>query len=254
MSGWLSPAEIASALATGTGSGLRIAVLDSGIEIAHPDFAGRTLSDDLIVELDNFTPAHGADPYGHGTAIAGIIWEVAPRAEIGSFRVLGPDLKSRSALVSRAAQKAIDLGYHIINCSFACGIPSHLALYKTWVDRAALGGQSIVAASSSHDSNHPEWPAHFPSVIAVDCALSEKLSHRSGSLIEFSAPASERRVPWRDGSHRSMTGSSFAAAHVSGLLARLLSARASHDALLTKALLRQFARSGPSRQRTPVGS
>lgn len=244
MNSWLTPETAIAAIRDGNGSGIRIAILDSGIEITHPDFAGHTLADDLVVELDNFSPGYGLDPYGHGTAIAGIIWELAPRAEIGSFRVLGPDLKSRSALVALAAQKAIDLGYHILNCSFACGLPSHLPLYKSWIDRAALGGQTIVAASSSHDLNQPEWPAHFSSVIAVDCASNNHLAHRPGSLVEFSAPASERRVPWCGGGHRLMTGSSFAAAHVTGLIAKLLSARASHDALFTKALMRQLARSG----------
>ena len=231
-----------AAMEEGQCQGVRIAVLDSGIEIGHPDFRGRSLCDDMVVELENFTPGEGEDVYGHGTAIASIIWKLAPQAEIGSFRVLGPNLSARSALVARAAEKAISLGYHILNCSFACGLASHLALYKSWTDQAALKGVQVVAASGSHDFLRPEWPAHFATVLGVDCGAVAGLTHRGGSLIEFVAPGSDVPVAWRDRGHRLMTGSSFAAAHLTGLLGRILAHHDLRDTLLTKALLREVSR------------
>ncbi len=244
MSSWITPGEAAAALAAGDGAGVRVAVLDSGIEIGHPDFAGRALTEDVVIDLehpDRFVPGGGQDAYGHGTAIAGIIWAAAPRAEIGSFRVLGPKLSARSALVALAASKAIEQGYHILNCSFACGIPGHLPLYKTWIDEASLAGAHIVAASACHDRERPEWPAHFPTVFGADCARGklDGLRKFPGRIVEFTAPGEEIRVPWRDGTHRIMTGCSFAAAHLSGVLARMLSAHPVSDPLLAKAAFRR---------------
>jgi subtilisin family serine protease len=238
---WITPEEAAAAIRDGDGSGVRIAVLDSGVEIGHPDFRGRQLDDDLVMDtqLGEFAEGDGQDLYGHGTAVAGIIWNVAPEAGITSFRVLGPNLSGRTAQVWLAANEAITRGFDIVNCSFACGISGHLSLYKDWTDRALLKGVHVVAASHG---DAPEWPAHFASVIAVDCAESTadegEISYSAGRMVEFSA-AIDGDVAWKDGSHRSMTGSSFAAALMTGIVARLLSVYRTRDPLLLKALLQR---------------
>ena len=245
MSVWISPEQAAEAMEQGDGRNVRIAVLDSGIETAHPNFSGRRLQDDLIPEASgNILAGKGEDMYGHGTAVAGIIWRLAPRAEIGSFRVLGSSLSARTAQVSVAARKCISLGYQILNCSFGCGISGHLPLYKEWVDNALLAGVHVVAASGSPEVS--EWPAHISSVLGVDCALSNKggLRYVPGRMVEFAAPAAEVRVPWKHGGHRVMTGSSFAAAWLSGMLARLLSVYPGIDPFLAKSLLRRWAGEG----------
>lgn len=241
MTPWLSPEDALAAMANGDGASVRVAILDSGIEIGHPDFAGRSLQDDFAVELEDFGPGDGQDIYGHGTALASIIWTLAPRATLGSFRVLGPNLSARSVLVARAAERAISLGYHILHCSFACGISGHLPLYKSWTDRAALDGIHVVAASSSHDLSAPEWPAHLGTVLGVDASPSVRAvsTFRPGSLVAFAAPGSECHVAWNHGQRRVMTGSSFAAAHFSGLLARLLSVHGPQDPLFLQALLQK---------------
>lgn len=252
MSVWISPEQAAEAMEQGDGRDVRIAVLDSGIETAHPNFSGRRLHDDLIPEASgNILAGKGEDMYGHGTAVAGIIWRLAPRAEIGSFRVLGSSLSARTAQVSVAARKCISLGYQILNCSFGCGISGHLPLYKEWVDNALLAGVHVVAASGSPEVS--EWPAHISSVLGVDCALSNKggLRYLPGRMVEFAAPAAEVRVPWKHGGHRVMTGSSFAAAWLSGMLARLLSVYPGIDPFLAKSLLRRWAGEGMN---SPMGS
>ena len=104
MNHWISPSEAAEALRRGRGRGVRIAVLDSGVDVTHPAFAGRTLCDDLAIVEDGHrlkvVPGEGRDLFGHGTAVAGIIQEVAPEAEIGSIRVLGESLSARTAIRS----------------------------------------------------------------------------------------------------------------------------------------------------------
>jgi len=245
MSVWISPTQAAEAMEVGDGGRVRIAVLDSGIEAAHPDFSGLRLHDDLVPDASGVIRAgRGEDMYGHGTAVSGIIWRLAPKAEIGSFRVLGSSLSARTAQVSVAARKSIALGYNILNCSFGCGISGHLPIYKEWVDSALLSGVHVVAASGSPEV--AEWPAHISSVIGVDCALSNEggLRYLPGRMVEFAAPAAEVRVPWKDGGHRVMTGSSFAAAWLSGMLARLLSVHPDVDPFLAKSLLRRVAGEG----------
>ena len=246
MNPWISPEEAAAAIERGNGKGIRIAVLDSGVEINHPVFQGRSLRDDVAVEVDQadpFQPGSGVDLYGHGTAVSGIIWKLAPEAEIGSFRILGPNLKARTAQVSLAANRALELGYNIVNCSFGCSILGHLPLYKAWIDRAERLGVHVVAASGNHDPDQPEWPAHFPSVLGVDVnhSTDKHLIRHEGCIVEFAAPGSECHVPWKDGGQRVMTGSSFAAPYLTGILSRLLSVYPLRDPLFVKALLRRVA-------------
>jgi subtilisin len=242
MRGWISPEQAAAAIRDGDGCGVRIAVLDSGIEIAHPDFQGRRLQEDFIVNaagVEHLTAGNGLDVCGHGTAVAGIIWEIAPKAEISSFRVLGANLTARTAQISRAANEAISRGFEILNCSFSCAISGHLPLYKEWVDRALLSGVCVVAASHGDE---PAWPAHFSSVLGVDCLSTltgrREILHSEGRMVEFATDASWN-VAWKDGSHRLITGSSFAAASLTGMVARLLSVHPLRDPLLLKALLRR---------------
>jgi subtilisin family serine protease len=252
MSVWIGPQQATVAMERGDGQGVRIAVLDSGVEIAHPDFHGRHLGHDLVPDANGgMRNGSGEDMYGHGTAVSGIIWRLAPKAEIGSFRVLGSSLSARTAQVAVAARVSIAMGYKILNCSFGCGISGHLPIYKEWVDNALLSGIHVVAASGSPESS--EWPAYLSSVLAVDCALSNDggLRYLPGRMVEFAAPAAELRVPWKNGGHRIMTGSSFAAAWLSGMLARLLSVYPEIDPMLAKSLLRRVAGEGRSDSAKP---
>jgi subtilisin family serine protease len=89
-----------------------------------------------------------------------------------------------------------------------------------------------------------EWPGHFPSVITVnatDCAEPEMFFCRLGQLVEFAARGQDVDVPWREGSRKKVTGSSFATPHISALLARLLSCRPSLTPLQAKSLLHSLA-------------
>ena len=240
--------EARSSLRSGKGANIRIAVLDSGIEVSHPLLDGLTLVDDLaIVEQGHQIAAvsgEGRDVYGHGTAIAGIIHQLAPQAEIGSFRVLGEHLRARTLMIREGARLALERGYHILNCSFGCGREDQVLLYKDWIDEAYNLGRHIVASCNNEDFLKREWPGHFPSVTTVTftgSAHAEAFFCRLGQLVEFAARGEDIEVAWLGGGQKKVTGSSFAAPHISALLARLLSGCPSLTPLQAKSLLHTLA-------------
>lgn len=243
------PPEAVEALRSGTGRGVRIAVLDSGIETGHPALGGLILRDDIAIVSDGLRlhaePGNGRDVFGHGTAVAGLIRALAPEAEIGSIRVLGEGLDSRTAVIREGARQAIERGYQILNCSFGCGVPDHVLHYKSWIDEAYLRRVHVVAACNNSDYTRPEWPAHFPTVISVnmtDAPGADTLFYRPDSLVEFLAHGVNVRVPWRESGTREITGSSFAAAQVAGMVARILSGVPELSPIEMKTLLHRLAR------------
>ncbi len=244
---WVDLKEADRHLRTGKGRGVRIAIIDSGIDVTNPALASLRLRHDLAVEDDGgllrAQPGGGRDVNGHGTALAWIIRQLAPEAEIGSFRVLDQYLNAHTGVVHETAMLAISLGYHILNCSFGCGMAEKLGRYKSWVDKAYVEGVHVVAACNNQEFTRPEWPGHFPSVITVDFAAgakSKEIYFRSGSLVEFVA-LGHADLPGRDGEPRRMVGSSFAVPRVSALLARLLGGVGLLPPLLAKSVLRRLA-------------
>jgi subtilisin len=237
-----------SLLRGGNGANIRIAVLDSGIEVSHPLLRGLTLVDDVAIVEEGHqitaVPGEGRDVYGHGTAIAGIIRELAPEAEIGSFRVLGEHLRARTLIIREGARQALERGYHILNCSFGCGRDDQVLLYKDWIDEAYNLGRHIVASCNNEDFLKREWPGHFPSVTTVsftESANAEAFFCRLGQLVEFAARGQDIEVAWLGGGRKKVTGSSFAVPHVSALLARLLSGWPTLTPLQAKSLLHTLA-------------
>jgi len=246
---WPTLEQARHALSHGRGKGIRVAVLDSGIESSHPALEGAPLADHLAVVEEDFQlrviPGDGLDAYGHGTAVAGIIHQLALEATLGSFRVLGSQLRSRTMIIREAARLALERGYHILNCSFGCGREDHVLFYKDWIDEAYLRGRHIVAACNNQDFTKREWPGHFPTVITVNFTQAETpetIHRRHGNLVEFEASGQDITVAWLGGTHKQVTGSSFAAPHVTGLLARMVSWLPTLPPLHAKGLLLELAR------------
>jgi len=235
---WITPEEAAAAIADGDGRGVKVAVIDSGIETDHPLLKKMRLGDSIgVFEEDGRVvtrSGEGFDVYGHGTAVASVVHRFAPEAEIGSFRVLDARNLSRTAIIQAGIYEAMRRGYHILNCSFGCkGLPRFVMPHKQWIDRAYVAGVHVVAACNNTDPREPEWPAHFPSVISVGIVEDEAqidprgpgFVHVPGQLVEFAAPGENIEVAWTGGGVRTETGSSFAAPMVTGMLARLLSVK-----------------------------
>ncbi|MCW1925172.1 S8 family serine peptidase [Luteolibacter arcticus] len=216
----------------GDGAGVTVAILDTGVDPRHPDFARLEPMESWRVAMDgtspSVVPAHDHDPVGHGTAIAGIIHGLAPAARILGVAVLGANQRqNRHEVIRAGADFAIDRGAAILNCSFGVpGMNYTLPFYKSWTDEAFHRDRIVVAASSNLAADVAEWPAFFAQVLGVTAcegtgcmAIQAEPRHH----VTIAAPGSRIRVPEPRGGHASVSGSSFAAAHVTGLLARLLS-------------------------------
>lgn len=253
---WISLEEAKQALASGTGRGIRVAVIDSGIELDHPALNHLRLGDDLAFGLNSQNvvqraPGWGRDLYGHGTAVACTILRAAPEAQLGSFRVLDSKLSSKFAIIEEAVMTAIDRGYSIVNCSFGSRAKlDTIGHFKLWIDHAYRQGVHVVSACNNSHFRDPEWPGHFTSVITVNMAAttSDDLFFRwdpssapSRHLVEFAARGVDLELPWKNKRLMKQTGSSFAAPHVSGLLARLLSVYPALKPPVAKALLQEIA-------------
>lgn len=248
---WRNPELVERVLASGDGAGVRIAIIDSGIDTSHPDplIQNLELKDDLAFS-DRLGEIHceegkGLDVYGHGTAVAYCIRQIAPAAEIGSFRVLNARLGSRNFLIRTGAMKAIELGYNILNCSFGCrdDTGKHAMTYKEWLDEAYLRKIHVVTACNNDNFNIQEWPGFFHSCINVNMLdrPEGRFSFRPDHLVEFGAEGVDVRLPWKGGSYKSVSGSSFAAPVVTGHLAKLLSAFPDLTPIQAKALLQAHA-------------
>jgi subtilisin family serine protease len=247
MGPWIQLDDAKHALAHGTGRGVKIAVIDSGIETSHPALRGIQLADDIAVVDKEVTLAveHGnGDVFGHGTAISGIIRDLAPEAIIGSIRVLGDNNASRTAIIQLGAQEALERGYHVLNCCFGCAVESQVLKYKSWVDEAYLKGVHVVAACNNDNYTTTEWPAFFSSVVAVNMFKTDcdtLFYYMRGTMVEFVANGVDVTVPWRNGSHKIVSGSSYAAPRLTALLARLISVYPDLSPLQAKAILHMIA-------------
>lgn len=241
---WPDLGAAAAAFEGGDGAGVKVAVIDSGVDPRHPALDGLQLQDDLAISCDGvnlqISENDGRDVYGHGTAVTSLLVKEAPQAQIGSFRALDSTNHARSFVIAECVNQAIARGYDIINCSFGCrGLARYVMDYKEWVDEAYLAGVQVIAACSNVNSSIREWPAYFPSVISVqgiDCKEDEFFTKR-GEMVSFFARGERVEVPWLNGETKTETGSSYAAPLVAGRIARLLGAFPEMDRSLVKPLL-----------------
>jgi len=225
------------------GRGVRVLLLDSGVEAGHPDLGGwpvETLGLEGGTGSWRVLPEAPLDTFGHGTAIAALVRALAPGVRLTSLRILGQDLRAGTERVRFALRWGLDQGFEIVNCSFGSSARQDLGDFKQLVDRAFCRNAWIVAASSNLDPGLEEYPGAFPSVFTVtsaDLDDPDALVRRPGELTEFAAHGANVRVAWREGGHRILTGSSFAAPRLTALLARLRSVRPGWNACEAKAWL-----------------
>lgn len=218
-----------------TGSGIVVAVIDTGVDARHPDLVGQTV-DGYDAVTDTPLPAGTAtDPYGHGTHVAGIIAahtgngiavaSVAPGVKIMPLRVLNENGEGYDTDVVEAILWAVDNDADVINLSL--GGPETSAILEDAVMRATKAGIPVVASAgnSAAEDNEPSYPAVYPEAIAVASHGADGQRSRfstTGAFVDISAPGSNILSTMPNNTTEALSGTSMSAPHVSAALAILL--------------------------------
>lgn len=213
-----------------TGAGVKVAILDSGIDYNHPDLKDN-YKGGYNFAYDNNDPFD--DGYiSHGTHIAGIIGArnngtgvvgVAPEVSLYAVKVLGGMVMGDLSDILAGMEWAISNKMDVVNMSI--GAPIDSAAFKDVCDRAYQAGIIVVAASGNTKSNSIEFPAAYDSVIAVSSTNQDDSFSSFSNYApknELSAPGAAINSTMRGGSYGSMNGTSQSAAHVTGAAAILL--------------------------------
>jgi subtilisin family serine protease len=219
---------IAAAHAVATGLGSLIAIVDTGIDQSHPDLqaavAGSFDATDIKQQV--------SDP--HGTAVAGIITAhgaiegVAPEAKLLDVRVFEPEAGGAGSIAStmallRGLQWSTDRHARIVNLSLA-GARDEL-LGEAIAAMIAKDIVIVAAAGNAGASAPNAYPAAFADVIAVTATDSDDALYTSanhGSYIALAAPGVDVIAPALFEAYQMNSGTSFAAAQVSGVIALML--------------------------------
>jgi subtilisin family serine protease len=230
----------------GGGAGVRVAVIDSGIDAHHPAI-GRGVAGYMGITLDTlgepvFDSAPHDDAYGHGTACAGIIRSIAPECELYSVKVLGAGLVGRGAVFVAGLRWAIDNGMHVCNLSLGTTKRDFFAVFHELADAAYFRNVVLVTAASNRPVH--SFPSLYASVVSV--AAHEgldpyRLYYNPAPPVEFGAPGIDVRIAWLNDSWIKGTGNSYAAPHLSGIIARILSVHPGLTVFQIKTVLRALA-------------
>jgi len=235
------------AFAGSDGAGISVAVIDSGIDHRHPDAAGPcgpgvALTWDRDEQRVVSVEGPHEDLFGHGTACAAIIRKAAPASSISSVRVLGSRLSGKGEVFAAGLRWAVAHEARVVNLSLSTGKPDMFGLFHQIVDEAVHAGCVLVCAMNNVLS--PTFPSEFSSVISVAACDGDdpfRLLANPHPPADFAAPGLDLQVAWANGGRIVATGNSFAAPHISGLVARLLAKHPDLTPYQVKAVLRTVA-------------
>jgi len=223
--GW--PEQVTREWAWGgsTGAGVRVCVLDSGIELDHPlvgpvqrSVAVRRDGDEIVVEDDD-----EGDVCGHGTACAGIIRSLAPDVELASVRVLGAGYTGSAPVLLGGLEWAIEQGYEIVNMSLSTTKKQYVDRLHELADVAYF--KRVMLIASAHNMPVESFPWRFASVISVGSHEHEDphtFYANPSPPVEFFARGLELEIAWLGGQTIVATGNSFATPHVAAFCALIL--------------------------------
>jgi subtilisin len=228
-----------------TGEGVRVAIIDSGLENAHPMLRGRVV-ENVAVEIGDegtrIVPDEPRDLFGHGTACGAIIVGLAPEVELVSIRVLGADLRGKGTAFAAGLAWAIEQGFQVCNLSLSSKSESLYPVFHDLADRAYF--RSIALVSAANNVPAPSYPSLFSSVFSVAAHGEpdpERVYYNPSPPVEFGAWGVDVPIAWKDGGRTTATGNSFAAPHVAGLIARIVSKHPGLTPFEVKAILTSVA-------------
>ncbi|WHX30764.1 S8 family peptidase [Brevibacillus agri] len=210
-----------------TGKGVKVAILDSGVDFLHPDF-GPNIHKGLNVINPEQPPV---DDNGHGTLVTGIIAAqnnhlgivgVAPDSEIYPIKVLDKYGNGEIADITSGIEWCIENGIQIINMSFS--IERDNPQFKHSIKKAIDSGIIVVASSKNSYGGTVGFPASYSSVISVTSVdWDQKIGKNAPrGKIDFSAPGVDIISTEKGGSYRLSSGNSLATPYVTGIIALVL--------------------------------
>ena len=221
----LAKLHLPQAHALAKGDKMLVAVIDSGVDVNHPELAG------AIAETYD-TLAQPLTPHKHGTAIAGLIaahgklMGAAPGAHILAIRAFNPTDKGADGTtfnILKGLDWAAAHDARVINMSFAG--PADPAIHRSLEAAHKKGIVLVAAAGNAGAKSPPLYPAADPNVIAVTATdADDKLFEQSnrGPHIAVAAPGAQILVATPDGAYEVSSGTSYSAAEVSGIVALML--------------------------------
>ncbi len=219
------------AWASTAGAAVKVAVVDTGIDLSHPD-----LSANIKGGYNAINPSKSAkDDNGHGTHVAGTIAAidneigvigVAPQADLYAVKVLDRRGSGWVSDIIEGLDWAVANDIDVINMSL--GLSSDLAAFAAAIDRVDAAGIVQVAAAGNDSGGPVIYPAAYPQVIAVSAVdAADGLAYFSsvGPEVDLAAPGVAIPSTYKGGSYRDFSGTSMASPHVAGSAALVLSAR-----------------------------
>ena len=204
------------------GRRIRIAVLDSGVNRANPHVGN--IEGGFSIGLFGEKGEDVTDRLGHGTAVVAAIQEKAPHAEILVLRIFADELSTTVRGLAGALESAVEAGVHLVNLSLGTPGTGQVAMLLNVVRRAVAAG--VLVVSPREHRGRRWWPGSFPGTVGVfldhSCPRDEirMIEGPEGEPV-FRASGLPRPIPGIP-ADRNLSGISFAAANVTGVLARLL--------------------------------
>jgi subtilisin family serine protease len=225
------------------GAGIKVAVIDTGIDADHPDLAANVKGGVNFVRARGYVdPGRWDDDNGHGSHVAGIIGArdnavgaigVAPECSLYALKVLNKNGMGYTSDVIAAIQWAVNNGMDIANLSLGSNSPS--VAEQLACDTAAAAGLLIVAAAGN-DGGAVDYPGAYSSVIAVAATNSADAVaswSSNGPEVDIAAPGVSVFSCYKNGGYATMNGTSMATPHVTGALALTLAAGRSTNLCLS---------------------
>ncbi|MFN2388369.1 MAG: S8 family serine peptidase [Actinomycetota bacterium] len=234
-----------------TGAGVKVAIIDSGIDAGHPLVGGSVhgvaLEYNLGWESDAdpdvlFHEGPHEDLFGHGTACAAIVRRAAPEAELYSVRVLGERLTGKGIVFAAGLRWAIDNGMDVVNLSLSTGKRDFFEVFHELADDAYF--KNVMLVSAVNNVPAPSFPSQYSSVFSVAAHEGNdpfRLDYNPTPPVEFGAPGIDVEVAWLNKSTITATGNSFAAPHIAGLVARISSKHPGLTPFQVKTILHSVA-------------